>query len=107
MRIAVVGAGGTGGYFGGLLAWAGLDVHFLARGAQLQAIREKGLTVKSAVVGDFTLLVKVTHDPKEIGPVDLVLFCVKVYDNDATIEAIRPLIGPRTLVLSVQNGIDN
>jgi 2-dehydropantoate 2-reductase len=107
MRIAVMGAGGTGGFFGGLLARAGEDVTFIARGANLDAIRRHGLTVRSRLLGDFTVAAKATDDPAEVGVVDLVLFCVKAYDNDTAIPAIRPLVGRDTMVLSVQNGIDN
>jgi len=107
MRVAVMGTGGTGGYFGGLLARAGEEVAFIARGAHLEAIRKDGLAVKSVLAGDFTIPVKATADPGDIGPVDLVLFCVKAYDNPVTTELIRPLIGPETVVVSVQNGIDN
>ena len=76
MRIAVMGAGGTGGYFGALLARAGEEVTFIARGGHLEAIRTYGLTVKSRLAGNFTLPVKATGDPGEVGPVELVLFCV-------------------------------
>jgi 2-dehydropantoate 2-reductase len=107
MRIAVMGTGGTGGYFGGLLARAGEEVVFIARGAHLEAIRKNGLTVKSVLAGDFTISATATDNPGDIGPVDFVLFCVKAYDNAAAAEQIRPLIGPETVVLSVQNGIDN
>ncbi len=107
MRIAVVGAGGTGGYFGGLLARSGEDVAFIARGAHLAALRADGLTVKSRTSGDFSLPVRATDDPRSVGPVDLILFCVKAYDTVAAAEAIRPLVGPDTVLLSVQNGIDN
>jgi 2-dehydropantoate 2-reductase len=107
MRIAVMGTGGTGGYFGGLLARAAEDVTFIARGAHLDAIRKNGLTVKSVLAGDFTIPAKATDNPKDIGPVDFVLFCVKAYDNAVAIDQIRSLIGPETMVLSVQNGIDN
>jgi len=107
MRIAVMGAGGTGGFFGGLLARAGEAVTFIARGAQLEALQQNGLTVKSSLSGNFTLAVKATADPVQIGHVDFVFFCVKAYDNAVAADLIRPLIGPETLVLSVQNGIDN
>jgi 2-dehydropantoate 2-reductase len=107
MRIAVMGTGGTGGFFGGLLARAGEDVAFIARGAHLDAIRRHGLTVRSRLLGDFTVAAKATDDPADVGVVDLVLFCVKGYDNDTAIPAIRPLVGRDTMVLSVQNGIDN
>jgi len=94
MRIAVVGAGGTGGNFGGLLARAGQDVTFIACGAHLEALRTRGLTLESTLAGTFTLPVKATDKPGEVGPVDLVLFCVKTYDVDAAAESIRPLIHP-------------
>lgn len=107
MRIAVIGVGGTGGYFGGLLAQAGEDVTFIARGAQLEALRTRGLTVESTLAGTFTVPVQATDDPSEVAPADLILFCVKTYDTDAAAESIRPLIGPDTMLLSLQNGIDN
>lgn len=107
MRIAVIGAGGTGGYFGGMLARAGEDVTFIARGAHLDAIRKNGLTVKSRLSGDFTSAAQATEDPNEIGPVDLVLFCVKTYDMQRALDLLPPLMGPDTIVLSPQNGVDN
>jgi 2-dehydropantoate 2-reductase len=107
MKVAVVGAGGTGAYFGGLLARAGNDVTFIARGEHLRAINRDGLTVKSPHVGDFTLTTCATDRTFEVGPVDLVLVCVKSYDNDSTIPQLPPLVGPETMLLSVQNGIDN
>lgn len=107
MRIAVMGTGGTGGYFGGLLARAGEDVTFIARGDHLGAIRKNGLAIKSVLSGDFSIPAKATDNTRDMGPVDLVLFCVKAYDNAMAIDQIRPLIGPETVVLSVQNGIDN
>jgi 2-dehydropantoate 2-reductase len=107
MRIGVVGAGGTGGYFGGLLARAGQDVTFIARGAHLEALRARGLTVESTLAGSFTVPVKATDDPNEVGSVDLILFCVKTYDTDTAAESIRPLMRPDTMLLSLQNGIDN
>lgn len=107
MKIAVVGAGGTGAYFGGLLARAGNDVTFIARGEHFRAIQRDGLTVKSQHVGDFTLTAQATDRTSDVGHVDLVLVCVKGYDNDTTIPTLPPLVGPETMVLSVQNGIDN
>jgi len=107
MRIAVMGTGGTGGYFGGLLARAGEEVTFIARGAHLEAIRKNGLAIKSVLAGDFTISAKATDNTDDMGPVDFVLFCVKAYDNASAADQIRPLIGPDTVVLSVQNGIDN
>ncbi|MDQ4032841.1 MAG: 2-dehydropantoate 2-reductase, partial [Actinomycetota bacterium] len=107
MRIVVVGAGGTGGYFGGLLAQAGQNVTFIARGAQLEALSTRGLTLESRLAGTFTVPVQATDDPNEVGPVDLILFCVKTYDTDTAAESVRPLIRPDTMLLSLQNGIDN
>jgi 2-dehydropantoate 2-reductase len=107
MRIAIAGAGGTGGYFGGLLARAGNDVIFLARGTQLAALQAHGLTVKSRLAGDFCLPVTATDDVSGLAPVDLVLFCVKTYDTDTAAERIRPIVGPETMLLSLQNGVDN
>lgn len=107
MRIAVMGTGGTGGYFGGLLARAGENVTFIARGDHLEAIRKNGLAIKSVLAGDFSISAKATDKTHDIGPVDLVLFCVKAYDNAVAADQIRPLTGPETVVLSVQNGIDN
>lgn len=106
MRIVVIGAGGTGGYFGGLLARAGEDVTFLARGTQLEALSKHGLTVKSRLAGTFSFPVQATSDPQEIGPVDLVLFCVKTYDTMTVMEGLHLFIGPDTVVLPIQNGID-
>lgn len=102
-----MGAGGTGGYFGGRLAQAGEDVIFVARGAHLEALRTRGLTVESRLAGTFTVSAQATDDASEIDPVDLVLFCVKTYDTDAAAESIRPLIHPDTMLVSLQNGIDN
>ena len=107
MRIAIMGSGGLGGYYGGMLARAGEDVTFIARGAHLDAILAEGLTVKLPSAEQFTLSAKATSDPSEIGPVDLVLFCVKTYDTDAAAEQIRPMVGPETMIASLQNGVDN
>src|SRR6266511_1931092 len=98
MRIVVMGAGGTGGYFGAKLARAGEDVTFVARGAHLAAIREHGLCVRSAIEGEW-----VVRSP----PAEMVLFCVKSYDTESAAETIRPAVGPHTGVLSIQNGVDN
>jgi 2-dehydropantoate 2-reductase len=106
MRIAVLGAGGIGGYYGGLLAYTGQDVTFVARGAHLAAMREHGLRVES-VHGDFEVRpAQATDDPGEIGPVDLVLVTVKSYDLEAAAEVGRPLIGGETAVLPLLNGLD-
>ncbi len=106
MRIAIMGAGAVGGYFGGLLARAGEDVVFVARGEHLRAIQEHGLRVYS-VHGDFHLRVRATDDPAQVGPVDLVLFCVKSYDTVQAAHAVLPMVGPDTAVLSIQNGVEN
>ena len=82
MRIAVMGAGAVGGYFGGLLARAGEDVTFIARGAHLDAIRRYGLRVASDISGEFTVKANATHDASSLGPVDLMLYAVKMYHND-------------------------
>ncbi|MGH2555619.1 MAG: ketopantoate reductase family protein, partial [Actinomycetota bacterium] len=106
MKIAVIGVGGVGGYFGGRLAQAGEDVHFIARGEHLRALSERGLRVRS-VRGDFETRVQATDDPKEIGPSDHVLFCVKSFATQEAAKSLMPLIGPDTAVVSFQNGIDN
>ena len=106
MRIAVVGAGGVGGGFGAALAKAGADVSFIARGAHLAAMKCEGLKVLSPR-GDIHLVpTQATDDPAEIGPVDIVLFCVKLWDVESAGERIKPLIGENTAVLPLQNGID-
>jgi 2-dehydropantoate 2-reductase len=106
MRIAVYGAGGVGGYFGGRLAQAGADVHLIARGAHLRALREHGLRVRS-VKGDFAVRLPATDDPAGIGPCDYVLFCVKAFDTEPAAARLGPLLGEDTAVLSLQNGVDN
>ena len=106
MRIAVFGAGGVGGYFGGLLAKAGADVVFLARGEHLRSIKERGLKVES-VAGGFEVKVKAKESAEEVGPVDFVLSCVKTYHVKESAPAMRPLLGADTSVLSLQNGVDN
>jgi len=107
MRIAVVGAGGVGGYYGALLQQSGQAVRFLARGAHLAAMRERGLRVESAIADPVTLPVAATDDPREIGPVDLVLFTVKTYDSAAAARLLPPLLGSQTAVLTLQNGVDS
>ncbi|MEN9935526.1 MAG: hypothetical protein RLZZ387_2105 [Chloroflexota bacterium] len=106
MRIAVVGTGGVGGYFGGLLARAGHDIALLARGDHLRAIRERGLRVEAAA-GAFTVRpAYATDDPSEIGQVDLALLCVKTYDLARALDRIPTLLGPETPVLTLQNGVE-
>ena len=107
MKIAVMGAGGVGGYFGGLLARAGNEVTFVARGPHLEAIRAKGLSVESANDGNFTVRGNAVEDTSQVGPQELVLFTVKMYHNADAIEAVKPMLGPDSLVLTLQNGIDN
>jgi 2-dehydropantoate 2-reductase len=106
VRIAVVGAGGVGGYFGGRLAAAGNDVHLVARGAHLAAMAREGLEVRS-VAGDFRVRVQATDDVSEVGPVDHVLFCVKSYDTEEAAAGLGPLLAGGTAVVSLQNGVDN
>lgn len=106
MKIAVMGTGGVGGYYGGLFAEQGHEVHFVARGAHLEAIRENGLQIKS-IHGDITVLpARASSDPAEIGLVDLVIFCTKTYDTVEAAHKIKPLVGPETTVMSLQNGVD-
>ncbi len=107
MKVTVVGAGGVGGYVGARLAAAGDEVHLVARGAHLDAIRRDGLRVDS-IHGDVTVEVDASDDAARIGPSDVVLFCVKSFDTDTAARAHLPhLIGPDTAVISLQNGIDN
>jgi 2-dehydropantoate 2-reductase len=106
MRLAIVGAGGVGGYFGGRLAAAGLDVSFLARGAHLEALRTRGLHIESPF-GDVHLpKVSAAATPEEIGPADLVFFTVKLYDTEPAAALLPPLIGADTAVIPFQNGVD-
>jgi 2-dehydropantoate 2-reductase len=107
MRIAAMAAGGVGGYYGAKLAAAGHDVFFIARGAHKAAIEKHGLKVES-VNGDIHVAnANVTDDPATIGPVDVVLFAVKLWDTEAAAEACRPLLGPDTRVITMQNGVDS
>jgi len=106
MRIAVMGAGGTGGWLGAYLARAGNDVTLIARGAHLEAIRKSGLRLISRDA-EFLVKAHATEDPAELGPVDLVVFCVKTYQNAAAFPVIRPLVGKETAVLTLQNGVES
>lgn len=106
MRIAVIGAGGVGGAFGAALSKAGADVTFVARGAHLAAMRANGLRIEGGRGETVINPVQATDDPGSIGPVDVVMFCVKLWDVESAGEAIRPLIGPKTAVIPFQNGID-
>jgi 2-dehydropantoate 2-reductase len=107
MRIVVMGAGGTGGYFGAKLARAGEHVTFVARGAHLDALRVGGLRVRSDIEGDWTVPARAVERTDGLPAADLVLFCVKSFDTDAAAEVIQPVVGRATGVLSVQNGVDN
>ena len=107
MRIAIVGSGGVGGYFGGRLAAAGSDVTFIARGAHLDALKTHGLTIHSPL-GDVKLpRVNATDDTATVGAVDIVLFAVKLYDTAAATALLPPLIGQDTVIVPLQNGVDS
>lgn len=121
MRIAVMGAGAVGGYFGARIAaldaagaaaghaegsgGGGVEVHFVARGRHLDAIRSNGLRIDSQASPLHLTAVRATDNPAEIGPVDVVLFAVKLWDSEAAADACRPLLKPDTLVISLQNGV--
>ena len=107
MKVAVLGAGGLGTFLGAALARSSEDVSFITRGAHLNTLRDQGLSVDSVALGKFQVKIKATEKPAEIGPVDLVLFCVKSYDTEQALQAIGPLINEGTVVLSFQNGVDN
>jgi len=107
MRIAVLGSGGVGGYFGGRLAETGTDVTFIARGPHLAALRERGLRIESPRGDHQVARVQATDDPAAVGPVDIVFFTVKLYDTEAATQMLPPLIGPDTLVIPFQNGVDS
>ena len=106
MRIAVIGAGGIGAIYGAALAKAGADVTFVARGAHLAAMRERGLKIEGDRGETQVSPAQATDDPASIDPVDIVLFCVKLWDVESAGAAIRPIIGPETAVIPLQNGVD-
>jgi 2-dehydropantoate 2-reductase len=106
LRIAIMGAGGVGGYFGARLIKGGAaDVTFIARGAHLAAMRQQGLTIESAHEPLHLPKVNVTDDPAGIGTVDLVMFCVKLWDTEGAARSLLPIMGPETGVISFQNGV--
>ena len=106
MKIAMMGSGGVGGFFGARLANAGYDVTFIARGAHLEAMRRSGLTIENEPQGDIHVArVKAAADPGEVGPVDIVVLSVKLWDTADAARAIAPMVGPSTGVLSLQNGV--
>ncbi len=106
MRVAVIGSGAVGGYYGALLSRAGHDVTFVARGAHLDAIRASGLRVRGPH-GEWTVQARAEQDTATIGVVDLALFAVKTYDNASALPLLPPLIGKSTDVLTLQNGVDS
>jgi len=106
MRVIVVGAGGIGGLYGGLLARAGHAVSFLARGQHLDAMRERGLEVRSADFGTFTVHAPASADPVELGQAELVMFAVKTYDLDQAARVAEQLLAPDASLLTFQNGLD-
>src|ERR1700686_1871756 len=99
-----MGAGGVGGYFGARLVKGGADVTFIARGAHLAAMRQNGLSIESAHEPIHIASVKATDDPGTIGPVDLVMFGVKLWDTQAAARSLLPAMGPQTALISFQNG---
>jgi 2-dehydropantoate 2-reductase len=107
VKIAVLGSGAVGGYYGAKLSRAGHEVTFIARGAHLEAIRTHGLRIKSPALGDFVVHAKAEQDTAAVGPVDLVLVAIKAYDNPGALPLILPMLGSSTAVLTVQNGVDS
>ena len=105
LRITIVGAGAVGGYFGARFVQGGCEVGFVARGIQLAALRERGLCVESEL-GDIHLpQVRASDDPAALGPADIVLICVKLWDTESAARAVKPIVGPDTAVISLQNGV--
>lgn len=107
MRIAAMAAGAVGGYFGARLAAAGHDVTFIARGAHRDAIRANGLMIESTLGNLHLKDAKVIDDPREAGPVDIVLFAVKLWDTESAAQLARPMMGPNTRLITFQNGVDS
>ena len=104
MKIAIMGAGGLGGYFGARLVEGGADVHFIARGSHLEAMRRDGLRIEGPEP-IHARQVRASDDPRDVGPVDVVMLCVKLWDTDQAIRQIRPMVGPGTVIISFQNGV--
>jgi len=107
MRVAILGSGAVGGYYGAKLARAGNDVTFIARGRHLAAIRERGLEVRSQALGGFTVHAQAEEDTARVGPVDLVIVAVKAYDNATALPLVGPMLGPTSTILPLQNGVDS
>ena len=105
MRIAIMGSGGVGGYFGARLVQGGADVHFIARGAHLAAMREHGLAIEGGPQPIHLPKVSVSDEAKTIGPVDVVMFCVKLWDTEIAARQVLPLMQSETAVISFQNGV--
>ena len=107
MKFSIFGSGAVGGYYGAKLARAGHDVTFIARGAHLSAIRQRGLEIRSPMLGDFMVQARAEEDTSLVGPVDVVILAVKAYDNASAFPLLAPMIGPQTTVLPLQNGVDS
>jgi 2-dehydropantoate 2-reductase len=107
MRFAILGSGAVGGYFGAKLAKSGQEVTLIARGSHLDAIRTKGLEIKSAKLGDFVVKPAAESDTSKVGRVDVVIVAVKAYDNSTALPMLKPMIGADTVVLTLQNGVDS
>ena len=107
MKVAILGSGAVGGYYGARLARAGHDVTFVARGEHLAAIRERGLEIRSPALGDFVARGRAEEDTSRVGVVDLVIVAVKTYDNPTALPLLAPMLGDATAVLTVQNGVDS
>jgi 2-dehydropantoate 2-reductase len=107
MRFAILGSGAVGGFYGARLARAGHDVTFIARGAHLAAIRARGLEIRSPALGDFVVRAPAEEQTAQVGVVDTVIVAVKAYDNPTALPLLAPMVGPSTVVLTVQNGVDS
>jgi 2-dehydropantoate 2-reductase len=107
MKFAILGSGAVGGYYGAKLAHAGHAVTFIARGAHLDAIRQRGLRIRSPMLGDFTVHARAESDTTAVGLVDVVILAVKAYDNAAALPALMPMLGPASSVVTLQNGVDS
>lgn len=108
MKIAVFGAGAVGSFYGGLLARAGQEVHFIARGAQLEALRTRGLRISSLALGEIALdRIRAADRAHEVGVSDLVLIAVKAYQTAGILDEVASLVGPETMLMALQNGIES
>jgi 2-dehydropantoate 2-reductase len=106
MRIAIMGAGGIGAFYGGKLAQAGNDVALIARGEHLKAIKANGLKLAGPAGIENITNIQATEDPSTLAPVDVVLFCVKLFDTEDAARAIKPLLAKGGVCISLQNGVD-